>query len=282
MRFLAQSAWRATKDFFHYQGVSQAAGLAFFALLSFIPLIFLVLSLAGLIWGDQEAVRGFIDEQLQQTVPWLQDTIERRIRDFLDIAANLSWLSVGFILWTSGVFFAALQTDLHLPWRREHDFSKQAWRILLPWVIGPVLAFLLTGAMLMTHVAGYVFGLLPPELAPLDFSPAFWSWAALAVVLFLLYKIMLPLFCPTFLVFIISFFVSGASQLLTMVFVRLLSQVPNYSIVYGSLAGIVLFLLWLNYNMGLILWGAHFVRVWANAERGQGPELFDDAEKTAD
>ena len=48
---IPKTAWDSFRAFLRYQGINQAAALAFFALLSFIPLLFLIVAVAGVFLG---------------------------------------------------------------------------------------------------------------------------------------------------------------------------------------------------------------------------------------
>ena len=255
---------QAVLDFWHYQGVSQAAALAFYALLSFIPLLFLIIAIAGMIWGDPDALQHFVEEQDSLVVPWVRKMLHYRLLQLLGGGHGLGWMSLGFIVWTSGLFFAVMQSSLLLPWQREHDHKKGIWRWGMPWVVGPALGFLLPLAMLIMHVSSY----MPWDWLPVDFMPEFWTWALLAVLVFSLYKLFLPLHVPAGVTLLLSMVIAGASQALTLLFSWVFSTLPSYSLVYGSLASIVLFLLWLEYNMALILLGGHCIRLCEGGRRG--------------
>lgn len=262
-----RTGWLAGRAFFRYQGVNQSAALAFSALLSFIPVIFLALSVAGRVfWGDPAQLSDFIENQLNFLVPWIKQTVHTRMTLLLASAPGLGWMSVVFICWASGIFFAMLQSCLLLPWAREHDHKKGRWRLPLPWLLGPVIGFLLVGAMLLMHLGSFV----SQDWLPFAIVPEFWTWLILSILVFLNYRLFLPRRASTTVALVLSMVISGLSQGLTTLFVRVFFSLPNYSVVYGSLAGIVLFLLWLDYNMALILWGGHYIRLWKMEVAGAG------------
>jgi len=256
------SSWRllrgATSAFFHYQGVTQAAALSFYAILAFIPLVFLALAVAGLVLGDTQAVRELFDRYKNMVMPELHDELYNHALRLVETSAGLGWMSLGFILWTSGLFFAALQSSLLLPWAREHEHTKGVVRLFLPWILGPAFGALLPAAMLAMHVVGY----LPWHWLPFHIVHKVGIWFLLGALIFLLYVVLLPRNFPLLATASLALAIAGGSQLLTLLFVRIFATLPNYALVYGSLAGLALFMLWLEYNMALILWGGHWVRLW--------------------
>lgn len=247
----------ALKDFWRYQGVSQAAALGFYALLSFIPLVFLILAIAGMIWGDTAELQEFIEKQDKVLMPWVQQTLESRMHSLLQQAAGLGGMSLVAIFWTSGLFFAVLQTSLLLPWAMEHRHKKGVWRWALPWTLGPALGFTLPVAMLLMHLGVYL-----PEWFSMHYLPALGAWLVFFAGIFTVYKLFMPLHVSWRRGAFLSLLISGASLALTLFFSQILSALPGYTRIYGSLAGIILFLLWLEYNMAVILWGGHVLRLW--------------------
>jgi membrane protein len=276
LKRIPKTAWGSFRAFLRYQGINQAAALAFFALLSFIPLMFLIVAVAGIFLGDTQAVQDFIKDQLSNVAPLLQETIEQRINKLLGMAKGLGLMSLGFILWTSGLFFSALQTSLLLPWIHEHGYKKPKWRYVFPWLAGPVLGILMIGAMLFMTVASYI----PTGNLPIKVVPEFWSWLILALLIFLFYNLLLPRRRTPGATAILSLILSAASLAITFVFVHIFSSMPNYALVYGSLAAVILFLLWLNYNMALLLLGGHFIRLWG--KKGVPPVEQDPIEDHKD
>lgn len=267
MRDALFSLWtllrRASREFLRLQGVSQAAALSFYALLSFIPLVFLALSIAGRILGDPQRVRSLFDQYKDLLMPEAHNELYAHAVRLLESSAGLGWMSLGFILWTSGLFFASLQSNLLLSWPPAAHPS--GWlRRLLPWVLGPAFGFLLPVAMLAMHVASF----LPWRWLPFEIAPEVWTWAFLSALIFLIYILFLPRRLPWLATGVLALTMAGGSQILTLIFVKLISTLPNYALVYGSLAGLVLFLLWLEYNMALILWGGHCIRLWKEMRGG--------------
>ena len=58
---------------------------------------------------------------------------------------------------------------------------------------------------------------------------------------------------------------------MTAAFGQFVAHGGRYELVYGSLSGAVLFLLWLQYNACLVLWGSWFLRLW---RRDHGPSAL--------
>jgi membrane protein len=69
----------------------------------------------------------------------------------------------------------------------------------------------------------------------------------------------------------VSAVLAVAAWAVTVGFGQFMAHGGRYELVYGSLGGAVLFLLWLDYNACLVLLGAWFLRLW---RREHGPSAL--------
>src|ERR671916_977944 len=91
--------------FFADRGTHLAAMIAYFALLSFVPLVFLALALLGLFGRVEES--SFLVTELNNTFPESSvDSIVRIVEEIQDNAATLGIVGGAFVLWTSLSLFS--------------------------------------------------------------------------------------------------------------------------------------------------------------------------------
>lgn len=261
----------ATRDFFRHQGLTQAAALAFYALISFIPMGFLLISLHGMVVGDTWEAQLLVKRHLGEVAPWAEDVLVGRMRRLVWAAPHLRWPSVVFILWTSCLFFSALRANLRHPWRGGEERTP-VWRRVAAWLGGPVasalLTAVLTGLLVLAHTSQELFpsgGLWGEALRVV------WSLMCLAVLFFCIYALGLPHIRPLRAAGPLCVALAVAAYAVTAVFSWFVTAVPRYNMVYGSLAGAVLFVLWLHYSTAIILWGGHFLRIW---RQGHAPRKY--------
>ena len=253
----------ASGEFFRHQGVNQAAALAFYTLLSFIPLFFLTISVFGLIMGDTWEAQQYVRLELEKVLPWVDDLLFKRIQRLIWASPGLGWQSLVFIIWSSGLFFSLLRRNLLHPWHADREPAR-GWRRLLPWLAGPVISVGLLALVILVQFLGYMPYKWLPRSALKEYYWLTMVWGLLCFAfLFLgIYAALLPRIRPLRIAFPLCLSLACAGYGVTWVFSRLLSGLPRYNLVYGSLAGMVLFLLWLNYNLALVLFGGHFIRLW--------------------
>jgi len=250
-------------EFFRHQGVNQAAALAFYTLLSFIPLFFLTISVLSLFMGDSWEAQQYVRLELDKIMPWVDELLFKRIQRLIWASPGLGWQSLAFIIWSSGLFFSLLGRNLRHPWRADREPAR-GWRRLLPWLAGPVVGAALLALVILVQFMGYMPYKLLPKSALREYYWLTLVWGLLCFALLILgiYAALLPRIRPIRVALPLCLSLAGAGYGVTWIFSRLLAGLPRYNLVYGSLAGMILFLLWLNYNLALILFGGHFIRIW--------------------
>ena len=135
------------RKFFADRGTHLAAMVAYFALLSFVPLVFLTLSLFGLAHRAQAS--DFFIRELKHAFPGTSlDSIIKLVRRVQNNAATLGIIGGVGLLWSSVSLFSALESALNivygLPNRR--------------FLHGKLLAAALTASVLVTLFASLVVG----------------------------------------------------------------------------------------------------------------------------
>jgi len=105
--------------FFADRGTHLAAMIAYFALLSFVPLLFLALALLGLV--HQASENSFFVRELSKTFPSTSvDSILRAVRAIQENATALGIVGGAFLLWSSLSFFSVLESAFNIVYGRPN------------------------------------------------------------------------------------------------------------------------------------------------------------------
>jgi membrane protein len=105
--------------FFSDRGTHLAAMIAYFALLSFVPLLFLALALLGLVHQANE--NSFFVHELSKTFPSTSVTsILRAVRSIQANATTLGIVGAAFLLWSSLSFFSVLESAFNIVYGRPN------------------------------------------------------------------------------------------------------------------------------------------------------------------
>jgi YihY family inner membrane protein len=139
--------------FFADRGTHLAAMIAYFALLSFVPLLFLSLALLGLVHQADEG--SFFVRQLSKTFPNTSlDSILRAVRAIQSNAAALGAVGAAFLLWSSLSFFSVLESAFNIVYGRPNR----------GWLHGKALATMMMGGSLVSLFVSLVIGSIGQEI----------------------------------------------------------------------------------------------------------------------
>ena len=139
--------------FFADRGTHLAAMIAYFALLSFVPLLFLSLSLLGLVHQADEG--SFFVRQLAKTFPNTSlNSILRAVRAIQSNAAALGLVGGAFLLWSSLSFFSVLESAFNIVYGRPNR----------GFLHGKALATLMMGGSLIALFLSLIVGSIGQEI----------------------------------------------------------------------------------------------------------------------
>jgi membrane protein len=159
------------QKFFADRGPHLAAMIAYFALLSFVPLTFLSLALLGLTGRADES--SFLVREIKKTLPGTPiDQIVNLVHAVQDNAATLGIVGGVALLWTSLSLFSVLESALNIVYGRPNRSFLR----------GKGLAVLLMVSSLVTLFVALLTGSLGVA-ALQEYAPGFVSNAATAYAL---------------------------------------------------------------------------------------------------
>jgi len=157
--------------FFADRGTHLAAMIAYFALLAFVPLLFLALALLG--FADRADESSVLVEELSKLFPRTSiDTIVRFVTQIQENAATLGIVGGVFVLWTSLSLFSVLESAFNIVYGRPNRSFLR----------GKALALAMLIASLFTLFVGLFVGSFGYELLR-RWAPGFFSNHVVAYVL---------------------------------------------------------------------------------------------------
>jgi membrane protein len=146
--------------FFADRGTHLAAMIAYFALLSFVPLTFLALSLLGLSGRADES--SFLVREIKRTLPGTPiDRILGLVHTVQDNAAALGIIGGAALVWTSLSLFSALESAFNIVYGRPNRsflHGKVLATILMVGALGTLFVSLLAGSLGVSAVKDYAPG----------------------------------------------------------------------------------------------------------------------------
>jgi membrane protein len=252
---LAHHLWRAIYRFSKH-GLREAAALSYYAVFSLFPLMLLLIVIIGTVLGPA-AAHNQIDVVLRLFLPvstasYLQDNIAEALKQ----RSSFGLVAAITLLWSSLGLFSNLSSALSRTFRDTNP--RNTWhQRLIGLMIMLALGILLTASVLTT----VVFNLI--DLLVFYQSTSWVTMGALIVPLSLSVAIFAFLyrFIPRRQVrwdaiWVAAFLGGGAWEIAKRLFAWYLDNLASYNLVYGSVATMIVLMLWVYLTGIIILLGA--------------------------
>jgi len=264
LREAAESVVRATVHFHRDGCFDRATVIAYFGLLSFLPLAVFLVAIAAFALGTEAAEKGtelFFENLLYRMPPQLMTQV-RALQSQI-------WSGAGYlilVLWTASKVFSKIESGLDHVFRVEarRPFAR---RKLFAFALVGLLSVVLVATVVMEGVMGTVDRFIDTTaLAPLKAMPlyhlldsflsrTFIPWSLTVVSFFVVYWL-LPADAIPWRVALVGGVVAGTLWNVSKVgFTYYISHLASYTRTYGALATVIVFLLWINVSASILLWG---------------------------
>ena len=279
----------AAQDFADDDCPRMAAALAYYTVFSLPPLLFLIITIAGVAFG-QEAAEGQVEQQVTSLVgPDAAGQVQTMIQNASEqtsggtIATILGIIALVF--GATGVF-AQLQDALNAAWEVEPDpevsglknfIFKRVLSLGMILGIGFLLLVSLALSALLTGAGGAIASLLPGEASDvlLQIINFALSFVVVALLFAAIYKVM-----PDAEIAWRDVWVGAAGTALLFVVGKFLIGLylgnTDAGSAYGAAGSLAIILLWVYYSAMIVLFGAELTQAWAK-RYGQGIRPDDGA-----
>lgn len=263
--------WRLAMRWGEDQCPLKASAMAFFGLLSIFPIVLAAVSiLATVLAGDTAALQGF-QTFVEQFFPGksgqdisiaMKNAVEK-IADGPDITV-LSLIALGSLIWSGRAYFETLAEVLNSVW--PHAKPRTFWQnqiVLWSTFVGAgVLWLLSTAATFFLSIASWLLNFLPSAIQ--NALP----WLAIAsrvssLLLTILMFWLIYRFLPNVkgvrrrrLVWGASLLAAFLWELAKYGFARFMENLNRFETTYGSVAGVVVTMMWIYFSSLIILLGA--------------------------
>jgi membrane protein len=273
----------ALEDFFRDRGPQYAAAIAFHVLFSLFPLTILLVSIFGLVLQDDE-LRATVIDELLAVLPVSSSGEEDVRRSIEQIASPLSALGLLFLialLWGASGMMAAIRVGLESALkadRRRPAAHAKLVDFVLVGVTG-VLVLAVIGlsafATLFARVVDRVSERVGIEVITSPTAALIRDGVQLvliAVMTLLLYRVApgrkLRRSAALAGAILTAFGIWGAAKLLAF-----LLDLSRYNVIYGSITGVMTFLIFVYVVALILLLGAEFAYQWSQPPGPPGPPI---------
>lgn len=275
----------AWKDFFVTDRVPNlAAALAFFALLSFVPLLIVITATFGYIMESSDQAYQRVLDFIQQTAPHSISEIFPLISDLIQFRFTAGWISAIILIWVGSRVFDVLESSLNRVWnlREDRPILKKTGLALL---LVPGMALFLGASLGLTTIYSITKKVEVPGLnIRLEEIPFLWNVMGrlLPIVVSLIgFYIVYRLIAATRVhrkdAFIGAFTAAILWELLKRGYDFWVSNIWQVSSVYGGLGTLAVFVIWVYLSCMILLFGAEVAYNWQRIEetRDEDHTLFD-------
>jgi len=274
--FVVALGWRVFKKLGDDDATHLSAGIAFYAVFSLFPLLLGLLAISGIVFNSvtlQEQLLAYVTESMPGSREFVSKNVEEmvRFRGALGIGAILG------LLWSASSVFGAISRAVNRVWGVDKNrpfYVAKPIHIIM--ALGVGVLFLLSSfstaaiELLSNHSRG--LGLSGQEFF-LDFGLGNLTlraipWAITLAVFLLLYRL-LPN-CKTYWRYVWPGAVVAAVlfEVSKGIFVWYLANVANYELVYGSLASMIVLLVWAYLSAFILILGAEISSEYGRMRSG--------------
>ena len=275
----AQSFWRGFDGFYHSDNLTYAASIAYYALLSLFPFFLLAFALLGRATADVHD-RNAVFEYVLRYFPSQFDFITKQLDAFNSHAFTVGVAGTVALVWGALGVFGAISTAVNYAWGVEKQ--RSFWRhklfsfvMLLVAGLILMLALLLVSASQMVG-ASWFAGVLArfPGLSVLRGLAVRSATTLLFIIVVGLVYYFVPNAQVRFRDVWIGALVTGLLWKAALQgFSWYMRDMSRFTRVNGSVAAVVVFLVWVYVQAVILLYGVEFTAAYARLRRGRPEEV---------
>lgn len=253
--------------------IQLAGTTAFFAIFAIAPLIIIIVSVAGILLGQEQIQAKLFGEISQILGNQGTQYIRGIVENFQDTRKSITGTIVGFVvfIFISTTFFSVLQTSLNHIWRvrakPKNNFLKTLYDRLISFGMILILGFIMLLSFLVDAALSVFRGFLHesfPDLTILIIQAGnFIVSFAIAIVIFAMIYRFLP---DAHIKWRVTWVGAFITALLFIVGKELISfglGSANIGAMYGAAGSLVVILLWVFYSSIIFYFGAEITQQYA-------------------
>lgn len=246
-----------------------AAGVAYYAILSLFPLLLGLLAIFGM-FLPSEAVQEELFDFFERNLPGAIDVLERNIEEVIQLRGAIGLISLVLLFWSASAMFGALGRAINRAWDIHQDRPFHIRKLRdITMALGTGVLFGLSVAA--TAVFSILRGMdLPVVGIAADSGARFLGFLFSLAIFLLLYKFMPN--TKTFWRYVWPGAVLAAIlfEIAKTLFVLYLSNFASYESVYGSVASVIILLVWIYISAFILILGAEFSAEYGRMREGVG------------
>jgi membrane protein len=277
--------WRALQRFFDHHGPDRAAAVAYYTLLSLLPLLIFLISLGAALLGSFDAAYRGTLLFFRGVVVHLDPASREALRAFVERAVRFQWPGLLLLAWTAkrmfGSLFSALETVFETPARGFAHGNLLALAMVM--FTGVAVIATLALKTFLAAAEGLLLRLAEATGVPgLDPQATQLLTQVVGVVVttsffFILYRVAPHRPVPRPAALAGALLATLLWQVADTGFAYYVRNLAHYAGVYGTLEGIIVLGLWLELSVSIILYAGEVVALLLPAPPSRSLPLTEAA-----
>lgn len=278
IRLTGLAIWRGFTGIYHSNDLTFASSIAYYALLSLFPFFLLVLSILASVTSNDVDRASVLDFVLRY-FPRQFDFVNTQLRAMQDAGARLGIFGSVLMVWAAMGVFSAVTSAVNHAWGVEKQPSYLRHKMMAFVMLIAASLLLLVGLLLVSAInvaeARWFEGILTHVPALLVLQG--WALKSASTVIFILLVGLIFYFVPNAAVRFRDVWVGAIlTGLLWRValagFSRYVRDLHRFS-VHGSIAAVVVFLVWVYISAVILLYGVEVTAAYARLRRRRPEEI---------
>ena len=242
-----------------HDATQRAAGVAYYAILSAFPLLLGLIAVFGYFLPSlnlQEELLIFVGKNL----PGATDFLRQNIVNVVKLRGPAGILSIVLLFWSASGMFGAISQAINRAWdnrRGRRFYISKAHEVGM--ALGTGILFLSSlGASTLISLSGEIFDLPPSFIILVEAGSRLAAFLLLLAVFLLLYKFIPNVKTHWRYVWPGALLAAILFEIARTLFIIYLEKYANYQLIYGSIASIIVLLVWIYYSAFIMILGAEF------------------------
>jgi membrane protein len=244
----------------NHDAAQRAAGVAYYAILSIFPLLLGLIAVFGFFLPSvnlQDELLKFVGKNLPGATT---DILRQNIASIVKLRGAMGVLSIVVLFWGASAMFSAISLAINRAWdirRYRPFFIRKASELGMALSTG-ILFLLSLGASAIILILRGVFDLPVAKLIIVDVGSRLVAFLLILAVFLLLYKLIPNTRTYWRYVWPGALLAAILFEIARTLFVFYLENFANYQLIYGSIASIIVLLVWIYYSAFIMILGAEF------------------------
>jgi len=266
---VVQLIYRTAEKLGDIDATHRAAAVAYYAFLSIFPLVMGLIALFGFFLPSvnlQDKMLDFVGDN----IPGATNILKQNITSIIELRGAMGALSIVIFFWGASAMFGAISLAINRAWDiqqfRRSFFIRKASELGMVSGIG-ILFLLSLGSSAIISIIFRALGLPVADLIIVDLGSRLVAFLLILTVFLLLYKFIPNTrtywrdIWPGALLAAILF------EIARTLFILYINHLANYQLIYGSIASIIVLLVWIYYSAFIMILCAEFTFQYGRMRR---------------